>query len=53
MMAGEYDYKKVYDNMSRGIGLMLIIAGILMVVFALVLESRKSIRAIEGGNYEH
>lgn len=38
---------------GRGIGLMLIISGILMVVVALVLGSRKSIREIEVIDYEH
>jgi hypothetical protein len=38
---------------GRGIGLMLIIAGVLMVVVALVLGSQKSIRTIEVVSCEH
>ena len=38
---------------GRGIALMLIVAGILMVVVAVVLGGKKSIREIEVLNYEH
>lgn len=38
---------------GRGIGLMLIIAGLLMVVVALVLGNKKSIREIEVAHYEY
>lgn len=38
---------------GRGSGLMLIIAGLLMVVDALVLGSRKSIREVEVANCEY
>jgi MFS family permease len=38
---------------GRGIGLMLIIAGVLMVVVALIFATNKSISYIEVINYEH
>lgn len=38
---------------GRGIGLMLILAGVLMVVVALVLVNRKNIRGIEVKQYEY
>lgn len=45
--------KVIGTGEGRGIGLMLITAGVLMVVVALVLGSRKSIREIEVVNCEH
>ena len=45
--------KVIGTGEGRGIGLMLIIAGALMVVVALVLGSRKSIRTMEVVNCEH
>lgn len=45
--------KVIGTGEGRGIGLMLIIAGVLMVVVALVLGNRKSISAIEVVNCEH
>lgn len=45
--------KVIGTGEGRGIGLMLIIAGVLMVVVALVLGSKKSIREIEVVNCEH
>ncbi|QSX05668.1 MFS transporter [Sedimentibacter sp. zth1] len=45
--------KVIGTGEGRGIGLMLIIAGVLMVVVALVLGNKKSIREIEVINCEH
>lgn len=45
--------KVIGTGQGRGIGLILILAGVLMVVVALVLGSRKSIRLIEVINCEH
>lgn len=45
--------KVIGTGQGRGIALILILAGVLMVVVALVLGSRKSIRLIEVINCEH
>lgn len=45
--------KVIGTGEGRGIGLMLIIAGVLMVVVALIFGSRKSISEIEVVNCEH
>lgn len=45
--------KVIGTGEGRGIGLMIILAGVLMVVVALVLGSRKSIREIEVVNCEY
>lgn len=45
--------KMIGTGKGRGIGLMLIMAGLSMVVVALILGRRKSIRKFEVVNYEH
>ena len=45
--------KVIGTGEGRGIGLMIIVAGILMIAVALVLGSRKSIKEIEAKNHEH
>ncbi len=45
--------KLIGTGEGRGIGLMIIIAGILMVVAALILGSKKSIREMEVFKFEH
>ncbi|MDF2700303.1 MAG: macrolide transporter [Haloplasmataceae bacterium] len=45
--------KVIGTGEGRGIGLMIILAGILMVIVALVLGNKKSIKAIKEVNFEH